>query len=81
MNHDSNPIGLQQSMDNRSLSPSNAYSQVDDDDKLAFQEQDTDEEFKQKICLPYFKDIYKDLVERSDNPAKGINKISLLDYA
>jgi len=31
--------------------------------------------------LPYFKDIYKDLQERSDNPTKGINKISLLDYA
>jgi len=31
--------------------------------------------------LPYFKDIFKDLQERSDNPDKGINKISLLDYA
>jgi Ca2+-binding EF-hand superfamily protein len=31
--------------------------------------------------LPYFKDIFKDLVSRSDNPQKGINKVSLLDYA
>jgi len=31
--------------------------------------------------LPYFKDIYKDLQNRSDNPTKGINKVSLLDYA
>lgn len=31
--------------------------------------------------MPYFKDIYKDLESRSDNPKKGINKVSLLDYA
>ena len=33
-----------------------------------------------KVCLPYFKDIYKDLCSRSDDKQKGINKISFLDY-
>jgi|TARA_B110000285_G_scaffold200990_1_gene235271 hypothetical protein len=41
----------------------------------------TNEDFKTKICLPYFKDIFKDLQSRSDQPTKGINKVSLLDYA
>ena len=34
-----------------------------------------------KVCLPYFKDIYKDLCSRSDDKSKGINKISFLDYS
>jgi len=51
------------------------------DDKLELVELNTNEDFKNKICLPYFKDIYKDLQSRSDNPEKGINKVSLLDYA
>ena len=51
------------------------------DDKLEFVELETNDDFKTKICLPYFKDIYKDLQSRSDNPSKGINKVSLLDYA
>ena len=52
-----------------------------DDDKLSFVELQTNQDFKVKICLPYFKDIYKDLQERSDNSKKGINKVSILDYA
>ena len=52
-----------------------------DDDKLHFVELQTNQDFKVKICLPYFKDIYKDLQDRSDNVEKGINKVSLLDYA
>ena len=32
------------------------------------------------MCLPYFKDIYTDLVGRSDNKSKGINKISFIEY-
>ena len=52
-----------------------------DDGKLEFVELQTNEDFKTKICLPYFKDIYKDLQSRSDNPGKGINKVSFLDYA
>jgi hypothetical protein len=31
------------------------------DDKLEFVELQTNEDFKTKICLPYFKDIFKDL--------------------
>ena len=37
-----------------------------------------DEEFKKSVAIPYFKDIYKDLVLQSDNKSKGINKISIL---
>ena len=33
-----------------------------------------------KVCLPYFRDIYKDLCSRSDDKQKGVNKISFLDY-
>ena len=36
------------------------------------------EEFKKNVAIPYFKDIYKDLVSQSDSKSKGINKISLL---
>lgn len=36
------------------------------------------EEFKKNVAIPYFKDIYKDLVQWSDNKAKGINKVSIL---
>ena len=30
--------------------------------------------------MPYFKDIFNDLQERSDNKQKGINKISFINY-
>lgn len=32
------------------------------------------------MAIPYFKDIYKDLVAQSDNKQKGINKITMLTY-
>lgn len=32
------------------------------------------------MAIPYFKDIYKDLVQQSDEKNKGINKISFLTY-
>jgi len=35
--------------------------QVFGDEKLEFVELHTTEDFKSKICLPYFKDIFKDL--------------------
>jgi Ca2+-binding EF-hand superfamily protein len=35
---------------------------------------------QQKVYIPYFKEIFKDLVNRSDDKLKGINKISFLDY-
>lgn len=38
------------------------------------------EEFKKTVAIPYFKDIYKDLVQWSDNKPKGINKVSILTY-
>jgi hypothetical protein len=36
------------------------------------------EDFKKNVAIPYFKDIYKDLVQWSDNKQKGINKVSIL---
>ena len=51
------------------------------EDKLEFIEVQDNEDFKTKICMPYFKDIFKDLQSRSDDAAKGINKVSLLEYA
>jgi hypothetical protein len=30
------------------------------------------------VAIPYFKDIYRDLVTQSDDKQKGINKITLL---
>lgn len=38
------------------------------------------EEFKKNVAIPYFKDIYKDLVAQSDCKDKGINRITLLTY-
>ena len=48
---------------------------------LQFSEPVESEEFKTKVCMPYFKDIFKDLQERSDSKTKGINKLSMLDYS
>ena len=39
------------------------------------------EEFKKNVAIPYFKDIYKDLVAQSDEKAKGVNKITMLQYS
>ena len=36
------------------------------------------EEFKKNVAIPYFKDIYKDLVAQSDAKSKGINRVSML---
>jgi hypothetical protein len=33
------------------------------------------------VAVPYFKDIYKDLVSQSDSKSKGINKVSILTYS
>jgi len=48
---------------------------------LQFKDPTKSEEFKIKVCLPYFTDIYKDLASRSDDKSKGINKIIFLDYS
>ena len=52
----------------------------DDEQSLAFSEPTQTDDFKMKVCLPYFKDIYKDLCSRSDDKSKGINRISFMDY-
>ena len=39
------------------------------------------EEFKKNVAIPYFRDIYKDLVAQSDSKSKGINKITLLNVS
>ena len=36
------------------------------------------EVFKKEAAIPYFKDIYKDLVAYSDAKSRGINKFSML---
>ena len=47
---------------------------------IKFTELNEINDFKMKVCIPYFKDIYNDLCSRSDDKNKGINKISMLDY-
>ena len=37
------------------------------------------EHFVKYVFIPYFKDIYRDLAERSDKKAKGINRIVFLE--
>ena len=48
--------------------------------QLEFTESTQTEDFKLKVCLPYFRDIFKDLCSRSDDKNKGINRISFCDY-
>lgn len=38
------------------------------------------DEFKKEVVIPYFKDIYKDLVSRSEKKSQGINKVTIIDY-
>ena len=40
----------------------------------------SNEDFKKTVAIPYFKDIYKDLVGQSDDKSKGVNKVALLTY-
>ena len=47
---------------------------------LQFSEPVETEEFKTKVCMPYFKDIFKDLVAQSDDKNKGVNKVTFLTY-
>lgn len=39
------------------------------------------EHFVKYVFIPYFKDIYKDLAERSDKKAKGINHIAFIEVS
>ena len=45
-----------------------------------FSNADVLKEFKSLVCMPYFKDIYKDLASRSEEKSKGVNKVNFLDY-
>jgi len=55
------------------LAPNDKIELVDD--KIL-----SNEEFKKNVAMPYFRDIFKDLVAHSDNKQKGINKVTLLTY-
>ena len=39
-----------------------------------------EESIQQNVYIPYFKEIFDDLVNRSNDKDKGINKLSFLDY-
>ena len=51
------------------------------DDKVYLKDYDIEqnEHFVKYVFIPYFKDIYKDLVERSDKKTKGINHIAFIE--
>ncbi len=50
-------------------------------DKVYLKDYDIEqnEHFVKYVFIPYFKDIYKDLVERSDKKNKGINHIAFIE--
>lgn len=52
---------------------------VENDSIEIFENFEMTNEFKQLVCLPYFKDLYKDLASRSEQPQKGITKVSFLN--
>mmetsp|Transcript_7445 Transcript_7445/g.6711 ORF Transcript_7445/g.6711 Transcript_7445/m.6711 type:complete len:100 (+) Transcript_7445:23-322(+) len=67
----------QTSPQNLGLGPiSNVQDKIELADDLLLQ----NEQFKKNVAIPYFKDIYKDLSERSDKKAKGINRVVFLEY-
>ena len=39
------------------------------------------EEFKKNVAIPYFKDIYRDLVTQSDEKAKGIGRNTIISVS
>lgn len=50
-------------------------------DKVFLKDYDIEqnEHFVKYVFIPYFKDIFKDLAERSDKKAKGINHIVFIE--
>ena len=50
-------------------------------DKVYLKDYDIEqnEHFVKYVFIPYFKDIYKDLLERSDKKTKGINHIAFIE--
>lgn len=65
------------------VEPKKGITLADVSDKLEFAEDNMvlNEEFKKNVAIPYFKDIYKDLVSQSDSKSKGINRITLLNVS
>ena len=53
---------------------SNVQDKIELADDLLLQ----NEQFKKNVAIPYFKDIYKDIQQWSDNKSKGVNKVSIL---
>jgi hypothetical protein len=53
---------------------------VDPDDLLYIEDDGLtqNEDFKKTVAIPYFKCIFKDLLQWSDDKTKGINKLSIL---
>lgn len=51
--------------------------QTSSEDKILFKDLDIDqnEHFIKFVFIPYFKDIYVDLADKSDRRGRGINKI------
>ena len=47
---------------------------------LKFFEINASHEFKEKVCKPYFTDIFKDLQGRTEIKNKGINKFWFANY-
>ena len=52
-------------------------------DKVFLKDYDIEqnEHFVKYVFIPYFKDIYKDLAERSDKKTKGINHIVFIEVS
>ena len=69
-------VSCNQDVEMQPASENNTFQKI----SLALTEPTQTEDFKLKVCLPYFRDIYKDLCSRSDDKSKGINKISFTDY-
>jgi len=65
----------------KSEGESNALKDLTSKIELAEDNMILNEEFKKNVAIPYFRDIYKDLVAQSDSKSKGINKITLLNVS
>lgn len=45
-----------------------------------YEAQEMTDNFKSKVCVPYFQNLYEELLKTSDDKEKGINKISFMNY-
>ena len=45
-----------------------------------FENQEMTDNFKSKICIPYLKYLYEELLKNSDQKNKGIDKNSFMNY-